>query len=341
MNTDWQYNNEHVDAIIETHGLTVKQIEARTKKYAVQASKGDCFAKFALGFASHLGIGISQDQNKSRELLKEASSTSDLELLNRIGEMRYYFEFYGDAVESLGRSYEQGFTRSASTLGVLRLRGLGCEQDTETAIALFEEAYAHGDREAALELGMLTFEGRYCEQDTKKAISLCKEAASNGVAEAAYELGRIYDYLEDKKTAVVWMAKAAEMGNVEAQAIAGEYYAMKGETDEVIEQGIQWIENSAKQGHVRSVYMLAVLIAFKKIEGTMQQAFEYCQDAATQGYGRAQYMLSGLYENGDGVEQDDELAQHWLKEAIKNGNESAIALEKRNAERRGRNADSR
>lgn len=290
MNTDWKYNNEHVDTIIDKHGLTVKQIEARTKKYAVQASKGDCFAKFALGFAYKLGLGVSPDQNKSRELLKEASSTSDLELLNTIGEIQYCFEFYGDAVESLGRSYEQGFTGSASTLGVLRLRGLGCEQDTEAAIALFEEAYAHGDREAAVALGQISRERH------------------------------------DSSKSRYWFTKAAEMGDLEMQARYGEFYAMKGETEQEIERGIQWIKNSATHGHRRAIYMLAVLIAFKKIEGTMQQAFEYCQDSATKGEASAQYMLSQLYKNGDGVERNDVLAKRWLKEAKENGSKAAIAL---------------
>ena len=50
-----------------------------------------------------------------------------------------------------------------------------------------------------------------------------------------------------------------------------------------------------------------------------KEAFQWCMKAAEKGLAEAQYLVSKMYENGDGVEEDEKLAFQWCRKAAENG----------------------
>ena len=54
-----------------------------------------------------------------------------------------------------------------------------------------------------------------------------------------------------------------------------------------------------------------------------EKAFFWFSKAAQKGNTDAQFSLGYMYYNGEGIEKNKKEAAHWLKEASKNGNETA------------------
>jgi TPR repeat protein len=86
---------------------------------------------------------------------------------------------------------------------------------------------------------------------------------------------------------------------------------------------------------LKSLFVIAVLLAtpvgaadfnagFKAYQsGDYQTAFKEWQPLAEQGYARAQYNLGVMYDNGQGIPQDDKLAAQWYRKAAEQGYEYA------------------
>ena len=86
-------------------------------------------------------------------------------------------------------------------------------KDKEKAIEWYEKAYKNGSITGALNLGALYRETKEFE----KAKKWNKIAYEGGDAGGAYNMGRLYlKDLKDKEMAIIWMKKAAELGNENA-----------------------------------------------------------------------------------------------------------------------------
>jgi TPR repeat protein len=56
-----------------------------------------------------------------------------------------------------------------------------------------------------------------------------------------------------------------------------------------------------------------------------KKAVEWYEKAAKQGHASAQYNLGAMYENGDGVDQNDSMAMRWYAKAAAQEVEQAQA----------------
>lgn len=111
----------------------------------------------------------------------------------------------------------KGDPEAQYTLAHLHLKGKGgVKYDVDEAIRLFEQSVAGGHREAAFDLAFLYLNGIKIEKDRKKALHWLTRSAEMGHATAQYFLGLAYKESGDPGKAAEWFNMAAEDGYQEA-----------------------------------------------------------------------------------------------------------------------------
>ena len=142
--------------------------------------------------------------------------------------------------------------------------GRGGQEDAEEQLALARE---------------------YCEQGDDRCVAILERLAENGNTEAMKILSLDWyddaDRGNDKDQAVLWMRRAADLGNPYAMLMIGI--------------------------HLRNTEQY-------------EEAFEYITKGAEAGIAEGMSDLAGCYENGIGTRQDDEKALFWYKKAAEAGN---------------------
>ena len=157
------------------------------------------------------------------------------------------------------------------------------------------------DPKAQYDLGVL-----YDKQDEwEKAARWYKSAAKGGMPMAQYSLGALYDEQDEWEKAARWYKSAAEGGVPMAQHNLGGLYHQREEW----EKAARWYKSAAKLGVPNAQYRLGLLY---HQQDELEQAARWYKSAAKLGVPDAQHVLSEMYRYGEGVEQNDELADHWM-----------------------------
>ena len=108
--------------------------------------------------------------------------------------------------------------------------------------------------------------------------------------------------------------QAATAGHSEAQFLVGKCYNLGRGVEPDEAQYLSWLRKSADSGVAKAQIGL-----WDATKDPVEAAI-WLRKAATQGSHDAQYRLCGLYQRGEGVEQDDEEAVRWLRKAAMQGN---------------------
>lgn len=154
------------------------------------------------------------------------------------------------------------------------------------AFSVVKSRAEKGDAAAQLDLALRYAEGNGVGVDYRKGVYWLKKSADSGHAAARYELGQVYErgmyeVPQDLKKAVFWYQKAADQGDVDA--------------------------------------MFNLAVVYLQHERDTRKAVVPMAKAAGQGHAGAQYFLGLLYERGDGVEPDREVAIALYRDAAKQG----------------------
>ena len=83
----------------------------------------------------------------------------------------------------------------------------------------------------------------------------------------------------------------------------------------------------AERGNAQAQFNLGMM--YENGQGVRQddaEAFKWYQQAAEQGYAPAQVLLGAMYKNGQGVRQDDAEAVKWYRQAAEQGYSPAQVL---------------
>ena len=160
--------------------------------------------------------------------------------------------------------------------------GAVCEAQPTDMNAVRSKAEA-GDATAEYELGHSMLSERPTDSEFASAMPWFRRSAEQGYAPAEYMYGLVFreGRWKDPKQLVYWWTKAAEQGNVQAQLWLGVF----------CEQG----RDGEKRDYVA--------------------AFKWLSMAAKQGQPDAQFTLGQMYEYGEGLSQDYELATYWYRKA--------------------------
>jgi TPR repeat protein len=140
---------------------------------------------------------------------------------------------YAVALDIWQKSAEAGDAKSQYGLGYLYQFGLGTDPDNTQAKAWYEKAAAQNEPDALFALGLMYESGLAGATDRAKAIELYRKAVATGRSpDAEYALGRVYmrgqGVPRDEKQGLVWLIKAAEMGQPAAEYMIGAAYETGG-----------------------------------------------------------------------------------------------------------------
>jgi len=114
--------------------------------------------------------------------------------------------------------------------------------------------------------------------------------------------------------------KAAEDGDIEAQAELGYYYAKGIGTERDEMQAFNWYFNAADQGDVNSQFNLGVMYAKGRgVKQNFTESFHWYKEAALGGDSRAQTTVAIMCSKGIGTDKDEAKAFSWYLKSAKQG----------------------
>jgi uncharacterized protein len=154
--------------------------------------------------------------------------------------------------------------------------------------------------------------------------------AITGQADAQFELAELYmqsEHDDDILLAEEWALKAAENGCVEAMYWLGEGYTVYAkdlaeedpeESKAHFELGYYWLSKANMQKHAAATLELANYYRRGNvIEKDVEKSIKLVTQAAELGDVQAMRDLAFIYENGLGIDANEEKADYWNEKAQK------------------------
>lgn len=131
------------------------------------------------------------------------------------------------------------------------------------AVKLYVRAAEEGSPEAQASLGLCKLRGLGCEENPREAVEWYLKAAQNGSLVAMNDLAYCYlngiGVTRDEGEGFSWAMQAAELGNAPAQATAGECYLLGRGTVKDVKLAEVWLGAAARQGNRRAQHLLESL----------------------------------------------------------------------------------
>lgn len=164
---------------------------------------------------------------------------------------------------------------------------------------------------------------------TAEKITQLNRAAEQGDVQAQAILGMAYaneNGVElDYKKAFKWLSKAAEQQHPASMRTLAYLYTSGFGVEQNDEKARELCVKLAKLGDPKDQYFLATLYqtGLYGMEPDSKQMLHWYYQAAQQQYGAAQYALAKVILKGKDIERNEEMAFQWLSMAIVNGHEKA------------------
>lgn len=261
------------------------------------ARLGDASANKELGDIFSVGLGVTQDYNKSFEYYQTAAKQGDVEAMADVG---YAYlnglgvnKNVGSAMHWLGTAAHGNSGRACYQMGRLYLDGT-IEVDASMASNFFERGATLGFSQCQNELGIMYRDGNGRDQNYEQAFHLFQLSADNLDFVGQYLLGCMFltglFVKKDVERAIHFLELSADQGFAEAYNELGGIYGTGNGVAKNREKSIELYKQAAQRGHVLANSNLAV-----------------------------------IYINGDGVERDIDLGVGFLAEAARLGDDESAA----------------
>ena len=205
--------------------------------YFKAAKQGDAEAQLRLGFFYFNGHVVSKDQKKAASLYAKAARQGHAEAQRQLADSY----FMGDGIPEDRKkanilyfnAAKKGNVDAQYCLANNYLKGDGVIKNPNKALNWYARAAELGNAYAQYYIGSAYFTGDGVPKNYKKAqhwlSKSIKQGLDPGMDDACYFLGKSYDrggyeVLANKKEAVYWYTKAAELGDRASQVRLGEIY---------------------------------------------------------------------------------------------------------------------
>ncbi len=170
----------------------------------------------------------------------------------------------------------------------------------------------------------------YREKKFPEAIALFKQALEKGNPFAAESLGYIYRTgmgnhgKRDKRQALEWYQKGAELGSKSSMSWLGHAYIGWSEIPKDPEKAEYWYVKSAEAGNHQAYYDAAQIFAQGKgVPKDPAKAFAYYEKGAQAGHGPSLHSLGTYYREGKTVEKNIPKALEYYEKAVEAKDASA------------------
>jgi TPR repeat protein len=210
------------------------------------------------------------------------------------------------------------------------------EQDLNEALKWFLMAAEQGNNEAQFRAGELYYDnGMYTE-----ALKWIKMSAESGYGEAQYLLGCMYAFgkgtsenideaapwlvqaehngffKEKNEELIVWIMKAANMGNPLIQLLLGKMYYDGKFLSLNYQAAAKWYRKASEQDLAEAQCRLGVLYECGLgIEQNFSEAIKWYRKSAQSNHIQGMTNLGLMYQKGLGVEKNNIEAENWFKMA--------------------------
>ena len=278
-------------------------ITSMTQEQRLEKAK----ALYEKGFDYEYGITKTVDRTLADKFLKEAADLGHADALFFLGM---------NAVENGELEQARAYADSAIELGNMAGKYILAEISEQEYLGDSEELYKagfkaikekveQGDLHYSNVLGYAYRFGIGTEENIKQAIKVFTPSAEQGNAMSLGHLSELYLEQDKIEKAKPLMLKAAEKNNSKAQLNLSFI-------DDDTEKSLYWLNRAAENNEISAIMNLAYYYHDKDIK----KAASYYQKAADLDDDQAVVELSYLYENGEGVEKNDEKAVELLDKAV-------------------------
>ena len=286
-----------------TQEAVVADIASMTPEQRLEKAK----AFYEKGFDYKYGITKKVDRTLADKFLKEAADLGHADALFFLGM---------NAVDNGDLEQARAYADSAIELGNMAGKYILAEISEQEYLGDSEELYKagfkalkekveQGDLHYSNVLGYAYRFGIGTEENIKQAIKVFTPSAEQGNAMSLGHLSELYLEQDKIEKAKPLMLKAAEKNNSKAQLNLSFI-------DDDTEKSLYWLNRAAENNEISAIMNLAYYYHDKDIK----KAASYYQKAADLDDDQAVVELSYLYENGEGVEKNDEKAVELLDKAV-------------------------
>jgi TPR repeat protein len=158
--------------------------------------------------------------------------------------------------------------------------------------------------------------------DHKLAFEWYRKAFDNGFKTAAYHIGLFYELgmsmpKEDFREAIKWYELASDW-NADATTNLADAYKDGDEIPKDCKKALVWYEKAAYQGKKEAFDQVGDLYANDCIDDlkSYAEAMSWYKKGADKGNEYCYVSIARMYERGDGVEKDNQLAIEWYKKGV-------------------------
>ena len=278
-------------------------ITSMTQEQRIKKAK----ALYEKGFDYEYGITKMVDRTLADKFLKDAADLDDADALFFLGM---------NAIDNGDLEQARKYADSAIELGNMAGKFILGEISEQEDLGNSEELYSagfkalkekikQGDLHYSNVLGYAYRFGVGTEENIKQAIKVFTPSAEQGNAMSLGHLSELYLEQDKIEKAKPLMLKAAEKNNSKAQLNLSFI-------DDDTEKSLYWLNRAAENNEISAIMNLAYYYHDKDIK----KAASYYQKAADLDDDQAVVELSYLYENGEGVEKNDEKAVELLDKAV-------------------------
>ncbi len=282
--------------------------------YQKAAAQGDVAAQSNLGRMYEHGRGVAKDDYKAVEWYQKAADQGYAMAQYNLGRMYKKVKNYQEALKWYQKAADQGDATAQVELGFMYEYGQdqGVSQNYQEALKWYQKAAAQGDAAAQSNLGRMYEDGRGVSQNYQEALKWYIKSANQGYWEAAGKPGHLA--LKGNRFAQEWIIQEAGKGNKTAQYTLCEMYIRGVGVEQDVDKGAECYIKAAKQGSEDNVDIFDELLSkIALVGGEFVQQWAIAE--AEKGHKTAQYILGRMYEQGEGVEKDEDKAAGWYIKA--------------------------
>ncbi len=279
-------------------------------------------AIFEEGYDLYSNAGDESELRRAFELLTQASLMGHALAQDVLGNM--YEDGDGapldlaTAAELYRQSAEQECPPGMYDLAMLHLDGAGVQRDPEKAFSLIEKAVRIGeDPEHMFTLSVMYHTGKGVERDDRKALELLRRAERLGSVDAKANLGAMYlsgeGIQKDESKAFGLLKEAAEDQDCSAMCNLALMYESGIVVDKDMSTAISYYKQAADLGYPPAFYHLGVLVGEGEADLGDIDPVGLLETAGTDGNIDALHRLGVMYYDGEGVEQDLDMASQYFR----------------------------
>ena len=223
------------------------------------------------------------------------------------------------AVSWYRKAANQGYSTAQANLGYMYNNGIGVPKDLKKAVNWYQKAANQGDSRAEVYLGSMYEYGNGIPKDLIEAVKWYRKAATKGNDYGEWNLGTMYEQgkgvTQNYKLALSWYRKASNQGHVQAKKYLK---ALELKVKDIEDESIRKAEEAQAKNDKEDKSLKRAKLAYKNrdykaafkdflaLEGSLQSSKRKSQ---------AQYYLGLMYENGQGVALNYDVALKWYRKS--------------------------